>query len=65
MVVRIAYFSWKGHTQKVATALAERVDAELVRDRTAQRVQHSNWRDEGIHVREISHQTMQNRSFRD
>ena len=31
MVVRIAYFSWKGHTQKVATALAERVDAELVR----------------------------------
>jgi flavodoxin len=31
MVIRIAYFSWKGHTQKVATALAERVNAELVR----------------------------------
>jgi flavodoxin len=31
MVIRVAYFSWKGHTQKVATALAERVNAELVR----------------------------------
>ena len=31
MAIRIAYFSWKGHTQKVATALAERVNAELVR----------------------------------
>lgn len=31
MVIRIAYFSWKGHTQKVATALAEQVNAELVR----------------------------------
>lgn len=31
MTIRIAYFSWNGHTQKVATALAERVNAELVR----------------------------------
>jgi flavodoxin len=31
MAIRIAYFSWKGHTQKVAAALAERVNAELVR----------------------------------
>jgi flavodoxin len=31
MAIRIAYFSWRGHTQKVATALAERVNAELVR----------------------------------
>jgi flavodoxin len=31
MAIRLAYFSWKGHTQKVATALAERVNAELVR----------------------------------
>ena len=31
MVIRIAYFSWKGHTEKVATALANRVNAELVR----------------------------------
>ena len=31
MVIRIAYFSWKGHTQKVATALAQRVNADLVR----------------------------------
>jgi len=31
VVIRIAYFSWKGHTQKVATALAQRVNADLVR----------------------------------
>jgi flavodoxin len=31
MVIRIAYFSWKGHTQKIATALAERLNTELVR----------------------------------
>jgi flavodoxin len=31
MAIRIAYFSWKGHTQKVAAALADRVNAELVR----------------------------------
>jgi flavorubredoxin len=31
MAIRIVYFSWKGHTQKVATALAQRVNAELVR----------------------------------
>jgi flavodoxin len=31
MAIRIAYFSWRGHTQKVATVLAERVNAELVR----------------------------------
>jgi NAD(P)H-dependent FMN reductase len=30
-VIRIAYFSWKGHTQKVATALAKRLNAEMVR----------------------------------
>ena len=30
MAIRIAYFSWKGHTQKVATALAGLVNAELV-----------------------------------
>ncbi len=31
LVMRIAYFSWKGHTEKVATALASLLDAELVR----------------------------------
>ncbi|MFA5347518.1 MAG: hypothetical protein WC294_05235, partial [Methanoregula sp.] len=31
MIIRIAYFSWKGHTEKVATALARLLDAELVR----------------------------------
>ena len=31
MAIRIAYFSWQGHTQKVATALAGLVNAELVR----------------------------------
>jgi flavodoxin len=31
MTIRIAYFSWQGHTQKVATALAGLVNAELVR----------------------------------
>jgi len=31
MVIRIAYFSWKGHTEKVASALANLLDAELVR----------------------------------
>jgi flavodoxin len=31
MVTRIVYFSWKGHTEKVATALANLLDAELVR----------------------------------
>jgi len=31
MVIRIAYFSWKGHTEKVATTLARRVNAEMVR----------------------------------
>jgi NAD(P)H-dependent FMN reductase len=31
MAIRIAYFSWRGHTQKVATALAEKVNAELIR----------------------------------
>lgn len=31
MTIRIAYFSWKGHTEKVATALARLLDAELVR----------------------------------
>jgi flavodoxin len=29
--MRIAYYSWKGHTEKVATALARLLDAELVR----------------------------------
>jgi flavodoxin len=31
MTIRIAYYSWKGHTEKVATALAKLLDAELVR----------------------------------
>jgi flavodoxin len=31
MTIRIAYFSWQGHTQKVATTLARLVNAELVR----------------------------------
>lgn len=31
MTIRIAYFSWKGHTEKVAIALARLLDAELVR----------------------------------
>ena len=31
MTVRIAYYSWKGHTEKVAAALAGMLDAELVR----------------------------------
>jgi flavodoxin len=31
MKIRIAYYSGKGHTQKVATALAKMLDAELVR----------------------------------
>jgi flavodoxin len=31
MTIRIVYYSWKGHTQKVATALAKLLDAELIR----------------------------------
>jgi len=31
LTMRIAYFSWKGHTEKVVTALARLLDAELVR----------------------------------
>jgi NAD(P)H-dependent FMN reductase len=31
MAVRVVYYSWKGHTEKVATALAGMLDAELVR----------------------------------
>jgi flavodoxin len=31
MATRIVYYSWKGHTEKVATALAKLLDAELVR----------------------------------
>ncbi|MDD1703076.1 MAG: NAD(P)H-dependent oxidoreductase [Methanoregula sp.] len=31
MTIRIVYFSWKGHTHKVATALAKFLDAELIR----------------------------------
>lgn len=31
MVIRIVYYSWKGHTEKVATALGKLLDAELVR----------------------------------
>jgi len=31
MTTRIAYYSWKGHTEKVATALANLLGAELVR----------------------------------
>ena len=31
MTTRIAYFSWKGHTEKTATSLAKLLDAELVK----------------------------------
>jgi flavorubredoxin len=31
MTIRIAYYSWRGHTGKVATALAGLLNAELVR----------------------------------
>ena len=31
MKIRIAYFSWKGHTEKIANDLAKMLDAELVR----------------------------------
>jgi flavodoxin len=31
MAIRVAYYSWKGHTEKVAAALAKLLDAELVR----------------------------------
>lgn len=31
MVIRVVYYSWKGHTEKVAAALAKLLDAELVR----------------------------------
>jgi multimeric flavodoxin WrbA len=31
MAIRVVYYSWKGHTEKVATALAKKLDAELVR----------------------------------
>ena len=30
MAIRVVYYSWKGHTEKVATALAKLLDAELV-----------------------------------
>jgi len=31
MAIRIVYYSWTGHTEKVASALAKLLDAELVR----------------------------------
>jgi menaquinone-dependent protoporphyrinogen IX oxidase len=31
MTILIAYFSWKGHTEKIATALSRLLDAECVR----------------------------------
>jgi len=31
MAILVAYFSWKGHTEKVATHLAKLLDAELLR----------------------------------
>ncbi|MEN6443841.1 MAG: NAD(P)H-dependent oxidoreductase [Methanoregula sp.] len=31
MTIRVAFYSWKGHTEKVASALAQQLDAELVR----------------------------------
>jgi flavodoxin len=31
MKILVAYYSWQGHTQKVATALAQKLDAELVK----------------------------------
>lgn len=30
MVIRVVYYSWKGHTEKVAIALAKKLNAELV-----------------------------------
>ncbi|MGD1004554.1 MAG: NAD(P)H-dependent oxidoreductase [Methanoregulaceae archaeon] len=30
MAIRVVYFSWKGHTEKVAIALAKLLDAELI-----------------------------------
>jgi len=30
MAIRVVYYSWKGHTEKVAAALAKLLDAELV-----------------------------------
>jgi hypothetical protein len=38
LVMRIAYFSGKGHTQEVATILAKRVNAGSAQDRTAQKI---------------------------
>ena len=31
MAIRVVYYSWKGHTEKVAAALAGMLDAELIR----------------------------------
>jgi flavorubredoxin len=31
MAIRVVYYSWKGHTEKVASALAKMLEAELVR----------------------------------
>jgi flavodoxin len=31
MTIRVVYYSWKGHTEKVAVALAAFLNAELVR----------------------------------
>ncbi len=31
MTIRIVYFSWKGHTEKIAKVLADQLHAELVR----------------------------------
>jgi hypothetical protein len=41
MTIRIAYFSWKGHTEKVATTLARLLDAELVRIEPAEPLRES------------------------
>ena len=31
MAIRVVYYSWKGHTEKVASALAKLLEAELIR----------------------------------
>ena len=38
MTILVAYFSWKGHTEKTATALAKLLDAELVKIEPAKEI---------------------------
>ena len=32
MTIRIVYYSWKGHTEKVAATLAKLLDAEMIKN---------------------------------